>query len=48
MLKPLAINVIGALAISVLLSLVATPTIYFLLRSRREATPADEAESSAD
>jgi CzcA family heavy metal efflux pump len=31
MLKPLAIAVIGALAISVLLSLVATPTIYFLL-----------------
>ena len=32
MLKPLAIAVIGALCISVLLSLVATPTVYFLLR----------------
>lgn len=32
MLRPLAIAVIGALAISVLLSLVATPTVYFLLR----------------
>jgi multidrug efflux pump subunit AcrB len=34
MLKPLAIAVIGALAISVVLSLVATPTIYFVLRQR--------------
>ncbi|HEY0455853.1 MAG TPA: efflux RND transporter permease subunit [Verrucomicrobiae bacterium] len=32
MLKPLAIAVIGALCISVLLSLVATPTFYYLLR----------------
>jgi len=32
MLKPLAISVIGALCISVLLSLVATPTVYLLLR----------------
>jgi multidrug efflux pump subunit AcrB len=31
MLRPLAIAVIGALCISVLLSLVATPTLYFLL-----------------
>ena len=31
MLKPLAIAVIGALCISVLLSLVATPTVYFLM-----------------
>jgi multidrug efflux pump subunit AcrB len=31
MLRPLAIAVIGALCISVLLSLVATPTVYFLL-----------------
>jgi multidrug efflux pump subunit AcrB len=30
MLKPLAIAVIGALCISVLLSLVATPTVYLL------------------
>ena len=34
-LKPLAIAVIGALCLSVLLSLIATPTVYFLLvRSR--------------
>ena len=32
MLKPLAIAVIGALCISVLLSLIATPTVYFLMR----------------
>ena len=32
MLKPLAIAVIGALCISVLLSLVATPTVYYLMR----------------
>jgi len=32
MLRPLAIAVIGALCISVLLSLIATPTVYFLLR----------------
>lgn len=31
MLKPLAIAVIGALGISVLLSLVATPTVYYLM-----------------
>ncbi len=31
MLRPLAIAVIGALCVSVLLSLVATPTIYYLL-----------------
>ncbi len=36
MLKPLAIAVIGALCISVLLSLVATPTAYFLLLRWRE------------
>jgi CzcA family heavy metal efflux pump len=32
MLRPLAIAVIGALCISVLLSLVATPTVYYILR----------------
>ncbi|MCX6545757.1 MAG: efflux RND transporter permease subunit [Acidobacteria bacterium] len=32
MLKPLAVAVIGALCISVLLSLVATPTVYYLMR----------------
>jgi len=38
MLRPLAIAVIGALCISVLLSLVATPTAYYLLlRLRRRA-----------
>jgi Cu/Ag efflux pump CusA len=31
MLKPLAVAVIGALCISVILSLVATPTAYYLL-----------------
>jgi len=31
MLKPLAVAVMGALAISVLLSLVATPAVYYLL-----------------
>jgi multidrug efflux pump subunit AcrB len=36
MLRPLAIAVIGALCISVLLSLVATPTVYFLLLQLRE------------
>jgi CzcA family heavy metal efflux pump len=34
MLRPLAIAMIGALCISVLLSLVATPTLYYLLRNR--------------
>jgi len=37
MLKPLAIAVIGALCISVLLSLIATPTIYYLMTRRRVA-----------
>ena len=36
MLKPLAIAVIGALCISVLLSLVATPTVYYLLATLRK------------
>ena len=35
MLRPLAIAVIGALLISVLLSLVATPTLYYLMLKRR-------------
>jgi multidrug efflux pump subunit AcrB len=34
MLKPLAVAVIGALCISVLLSLVATPTVFSLMRGR--------------
>jgi CzcA family heavy metal efflux pump len=40
MLQPLAISVIGALCISVLLSLIATPTVYYLLQkpiSQRES-----------
>ncbi len=36
MLQPLAVAVIGALTISVLLSLVATPTLYFILMRRRD------------
>ncbi|UOA07276.1 efflux RND transporter permease subunit [Methylobacter sp. S3L5C] len=36
MLKPLAIAVIGALTLSVLLSLIATPTVYFLMRTLRK------------
>ena len=31
MLKPLAVGVIGALCISLLLSLVATPVVYYVL-----------------
>jgi multidrug efflux pump subunit AcrB len=37
MLRPLAIAVIGAVCISVLLSLVATPTAYYLMLQLREA-----------
>jgi multidrug efflux pump subunit AcrB len=37
MLRPLAIAVIGALCISVLLSLIATPSIYYVLQSRARA-----------
>jgi multidrug efflux pump subunit AcrB len=32
MLRPLAIGIIGALAISMLFSLIATPTVYFIVR----------------
>jgi multidrug efflux pump subunit AcrB len=39
MLRPLAIAVIGALCISVLLSLIATPTVYYVLERRRSARP---------
>ncbi len=35
MLKPLAISVIGALCISVVLSLVATPTAYYVMVRNR-------------
>ena len=37
MLRPMAIAVIGAVCISVLLSLVATPTVYYLLLQMRDA-----------
>jgi CzcA family heavy metal efflux pump len=37
MLRPLAIAVIGALCISVLLSLIATPVVYFILRLGRKS-----------
>ncbi len=40
MLRPLAIAVIGALCLSVLLSLVATPTVYFLMAGRRKSREA--------
>ena len=36
MLRPLAIAVIGALCISVLLSLIATPVAYYVLRSLKK------------
>jgi CzcA family heavy metal efflux pump len=38
MLRPLAIAVIGALCISVLLSLVATPVVYYILRTAKKST----------
>ena len=49
MLKPLAIAVIGALCFSVLLSLVATPTIYLLLSriTGRQPIRSEAAEISA-
>jgi len=39
MLEPLAIAVIGALCISVLLSLVATPAVFFLMKDLRPGVP---------
>ena len=39
MLRPLAIAVIGALCISVLLSLVATPVVYYILRTIKNPRP---------
>ena len=42
MLRPLAIAVIGALCISVLLSLVATPTAYYILRTAKKSTASSE------
>lgn len=44
MLRPLAVAVIGALCISVLLSLVATPVVYFILRTMKKIPlPSSEA-----
>ena len=42
MLKPLAIAVIGALCISVLLSLVATPTFYYVMYRMTSRDPRPE------
>jgi len=42
MLRPLAIAVIGALCISVLLSLMATPVVYYILRSPGKTAPRPE------
>jgi len=39
MLQPLAVAVIGALCISVLLSLVATPVVYYILRLAKKSDP---------
>jgi len=41
MLQPLAIAVIGGLTISMVLSLVITPLVYYLLTRRRETVPED-------
>jgi CzcA family heavy metal efflux pump len=40
MLQPLAIAVIGGLLLSVVLSLIVTPALYYLLTAHREPTPA--------
>jgi multidrug efflux pump subunit AcrB len=52
MLRPLAVAVIGALCISVLLSLVATPTVYYLMwrltpTGLKKSRPADSSQSQA-
>jgi multidrug efflux pump subunit AcrB len=41
MLQPLAIAVIGGLCVSMVLSLVVTPLVYFLLTRNRHASLAD-------
>ncbi len=41
MLRPLAVAVIGALCISVLLSLVATPVVYYILRTAKKNPPSN-------
>jgi CzcA family heavy metal efflux pump len=44
MLRPLAVAVIGALCISVLLSLIATPVVYYILRrAKKSSAPGPEA-----
>jgi CzcA family heavy metal efflux pump len=43
MLQPLAIAVIGGLTISMVLSLIVTPLVYFLLTRNREAQPEEAA-----
>jgi multidrug efflux pump subunit AcrB len=43
MLQPLAIAVIGGLSISMVLSLVVTPLVYYLLTRRREARAEERA-----
>ena len=44
MLRPLAVAVIGSLCISVLLSLIATPVVYFILRSFRKTNSATQSQ----
>lgn len=46
MLQPLAIAVIGGLAISMVLSLIVTPVVYYLLTARREDLPAVKMNAS--
>jgi multidrug efflux pump subunit AcrB len=45
MLRPLAIAVIGALCISVLLSLVATPAVYYSLCMARKISLPDSGKT---
>jgi hypothetical protein len=45
MLRPLAVAVIGALCISVLLSLIATPVVYYILRTLKQ-NPLPSSEST--
>ena len=47
MLRPLAIAVMGALCISVLLSLVATPAVFYVLRGFFEARGRERAMQQA-
>jgi multidrug efflux pump subunit AcrB len=48
MLKPLAIAVIGALVFSAMLSLVATPTVYFLLKRGTTKSGGEAGETEAE